>query len=265
MRLNIALLLFAALISADCLAAPEEIQVYMDEMNDPGKFGLDLHNNYVFSGSGLPQYPGGIPPVHIYRLTPEFSYGLTSSIELGAYFLTSYRSASGAAADGEKIRVKFIAPKDPGQSYFWGANLEVGRVDSGLEPNPWNAELKEIYGFRTGLWTVAFNGNLDWSLSGPYQPPLSFEVDTKISYGNRYKFGFESYNEVGFVQKPGPLSQFSQTVYAVIDTELLGWELNFGLGKGLNAHLSVDRKSHRRRANRLILSRPDCLMLAIDA
>ena len=227
--------ILAALISFDCSAAPEEIQVYMDEMNDPGKFGLDLHNNYVFSGSGSPSYPGGIPPVHIYRLTPELSYGLTPSIELGAYFLTSYRQASGVVSDGEKIRIKFIAPKDPGQTYFWGANLEVGRVDPSLEPNPWNAELKGIYGFRTGLWTVAFNGNLDWSLAGPYQTPLSLEVDAKVSYGDRYKFGFESYNELGYVNNPGPFNQFSQTLYTVMDTNWSGWAINFGIGRGLNA------------------------------
>ena len=235
MRLHTAFLFMLAMISLDCSAAPEEIQVYMDEMDEPGKFGLDLHNNYVFSGSGAPEFPGGVPPVHIYRLTPELSYGLTPSVELGAYFLTSYRQASGVASDGEKIRIKFIAPKDQGQAYFWGANFELGRVDSSLEPNPWNAELKGIYGYRKGLWTLAFNGNLDWSLSGPYQSPLTWEVDTKLSYGERYKFGFESYNELGFVRNPGPLGQFSQTLYAVLDTEFSGWDLNIGLGRGLNA------------------------------
>ncbi|MHB1099376.1 MAG: hypothetical protein ACYCZR_07455, partial [Burkholderiales bacterium] len=65
----------------------------MDEMDEPGKFGLDLHNNYVFSGSGVPNYSGAVPPVHVYRLTPELSYGLTPSFELGAYFLTAYQQA----------------------------------------------------------------------------------------------------------------------------------------------------------------------------
>jgi hypothetical protein len=32
-----------------CEGAPEEIQVYIDDMTTPGHFGLDVHNNFVFS------------------------------------------------------------------------------------------------------------------------------------------------------------------------------------------------------------------------
>ena len=39
-------------------AADEEIQVYMDEMDKPGQFGLDIHNNYTLSGSTVPDDPG---------------------------------------------------------------------------------------------------------------------------------------------------------------------------------------------------------------
>ena len=30
----------------------------MNEMDVPGEFGLDLHNNYVLSGSPALEYPG---------------------------------------------------------------------------------------------------------------------------------------------------------------------------------------------------------------
>jgi len=46
------------------------------------------------------------------------------------------------AVDGQRIKIKFIASKVEGQAYFWGANLEVGRVAHRLDENPWNAELK---------------------------------------------------------------------------------------------------------------------------
>ncbi len=39
-------------------AAPEKIQVYLDDATAPGKFGLDLHNNLTLSGSREPDYPG---------------------------------------------------------------------------------------------------------------------------------------------------------------------------------------------------------------
>src|SRR5215469_15116177 len=41
----------AALLAASRLAhaAPEEIQVYVDDLTPPGRFGMDVHNNYVLS------------------------------------------------------------------------------------------------------------------------------------------------------------------------------------------------------------------------
>ena len=40
------------------LAAPEEIQVYMDEMSEPGHIGLDIHNSYGATGDKTPAYAG---------------------------------------------------------------------------------------------------------------------------------------------------------------------------------------------------------------
>lgn len=226
-----------ALISTGpaCHAAPEEIQVYMDEMDAPGKFGLDVHNNTVLAGSGAQDYPGAVPPVHVYRLTPELSYGLTRNIELGAYFMTAYER--GASYDGTKLRVKYIAPKAVGQACFWGANLEVGKVGAAVDQNPWNAELKGIYGYRVGPWTVAFNANLAWTLSGPTPTPPTLEIDTRVSHevGGNWAVGFESYNGIGPIRRPGYLNRESQMLYAVLDGAVAGWDLDFGIGRGLNA------------------------------
>ena len=89
-----ALALALAALSGPALAADEEIQVYMDDMDKPGQFGLDVHNNYVFTGDGALDYPGEMSSLHRYRLTPEWSYGLTKDIELGLYLqLTTIDSA----------------------------------------------------------------------------------------------------------------------------------------------------------------------------
>ena len=50
-----------------CHAAPEEIQVYLDEFAEPGQFGLDLHTNFV------PSAQPGSPTFRQWRLTPELS------------------------------------------------------------------------------------------------------------------------------------------------------------------------------------------------
>ena len=223
------------LLAGPAFAADEEIQVYMDEMSRPGQFGLDLHNNYVLSGDAGAAYPGGMSSLHRYRLTPEWSYGLTKDVELGLYLpLTTLDSNGHFAADGIKGRVKFIAPHAEGQTWFWGLNLEIGRVSHALDENPWNGELKGIVGGRFGRWTVASNLNFDFKVAGPAKAPASLDFDTKVSYAVTPKFavGVESYNGLGTFQRFGRFAEQDQTLYGVIDAGLGKWDVNLGLGHG---------------------------------
>lgn len=215
-------------------AAPEEIQVYMDDMDAPGKFGLDLHLNYTFSGSKSAPYPGGQAPDHVFRFTAEPSFGLTEHLELGGYIITSIDS-SGADLDGEKIRLKYIATEpNADQGQFYGANFEIGFVRKRFEENPVNAELKGIYGFRSGPWTFAINPNLDWTVAGSHPDPVTLEIDTKVSYAifKETAIGFESYNGFGPLSRLGHFGNQIQELYAVLDTTIYGFDLNIGLGRG---------------------------------
>jgi hypothetical protein len=237
---SLALALFGVLAGAatatPVLAAPEEIQVYMNEMSKQGEYGLDLHNNYVASGPSLPDYPGGLPSLHTYRMTPEFAYGVTDNLEAGLYILSAVNPQGGISVGGEKVRLKYIAPKaSPDQDYWVGVNFEIGYLNRYYDINPSSAELKTIYGFKKGPWTVAFNGNLDWTVSGPDPAPLSFDVDTKIAYqvADKLALGVESYNELGDTKRFGDLAHSSEMLYAVADTSLGDWDLNIGLGHGL--------------------------------
>lgn len=216
-------------------AASEEIQVYMDEMNAPGAFGLDVHGNYVVKGNRTPDYPGAQAPGKVFRLTPEFSVGLTPTLDLGAYLLTSAGPGGTTSVDGEKLRLKFIAPKDKDQAYFWGANLEVGRVARRVDENPWNAQLKGIIGYRTSRWTMAANPNIDWKIAGPVAGPATFGIDSKLAYKTEagYEIGAESYNGFGQLKHLGHLNEQSQTLFGVIDTDIRGWDVNLGVGRGL--------------------------------
>ena len=223
--------------SAACLAAPEEIQVYLDDVTQPGRFGTDLHNNFVISGSSTPDYEGAIAPRHVYRFTPEFYYGVNNTLELGLYLLTTTRPGFVSQYEGEKVRVKYIAPHDEERGSFWGANLEIGKTSIRVSEAPWNAELKGIYGFRADRWILAVNSNFDWSLSGQVNTPLSLEVDTKLGYKTDAgpQLGIESYNELGPVRDLGHINKLSQTLYGVIDTQLGQFDLNAGIGRGLTS------------------------------
>lgn len=236
-RFNPALIVGLALgllASAPCHAASEEIQVYMDDLSAPGQFGIDVHNNFVISGASAPTYPGELPPRHVYRLTPEFYYGLTRTLELGLYVLTTKGPQDNGRVEGGKVRLKYIAPHDTEAGFFWGMNLEAGRTGARVSETPWNAQLKGIVGYRSGPWTVAANPNLDWSLS-KHSGPVAASVDVKVAYAMATKtsIGFESYNELGPLSHLQALNRNSKTLYAVIDQEIGGLDVNAGLGRGL--------------------------------
>jgi len=236
--LGLALLLGAT----QAIAAPEEIQVYMNELDVPGEFGLDLHNNYVSSGSAAPEYPGAQASLHRYRLTPEFSYGLTPTIDLGAYLpLLTLNDQNRWSAEGIKLRVKYIAVKSFARNTWWGLNLEVGKVSRALDVNPWNGEFKTIIGGRSGKWLVAANLNLDFVVSGPQPGPVTLEVDTKVAYSlsARTQIGVETYSGLGPLSRVGRLQGEEQAVYLAADTSIGSWALNVGLGRGVGT--SQDR------------------------
>ena len=215
-------------------AAPEEIQVYLDDTSAPGASGVDVHNNYVFRGAKVPGYAGEQPPSHVYRLTPEFYYGLTDTLQAGLYVLTTRPSGGDAHVDGVKARIKYIAPHDKEQGVFMGVNLEVGRTSLRVSPTPWNAELKGILGYRTGPWLVAVNPNIDWSLS-PRGGPVTFGIDAKLAYAinGKTQIGLETYNELGPIAHLDALSANGKYVFAVMDREFEHFDLNIGLGKGV--------------------------------
>lgn len=220
--------------AAPACAAPEEIQVYLDDATEPGHIGLDVHNNLALSGLRVPDYEGARPANHVYRLTPEFYYGLAPGLELGAYLLSARDAAGDAHVDGVKLRLKYIAPHDAIQGGFWGVNLEVGKSSLAVAERPWNFELKTIAGLRRGPWLLACNLDFDGSLSargGPVE--LAFDAKIARDVGQGTQLGIETYSELGPDTSPGDLSGRSQMLYAVADHEFSKFDLNIGLGRGL--------------------------------
>lgn len=220
-------------------AAPEEIQVYMDELNNPGEIGLDTHVNYVLSGATTDDYPGQQQSLHRLRVTPEFSYGITRDLEAGLYLPLATLDRDGrAGAYGVKGRLKYIAHRREDETWWYGANFELGRVTRRIDINPWNAELKGIVGTRQGRWTLAFNLNLDFVVSGPQPSPASFDGDTKISYavGKKFAVGIESYNGLGDAKSIGRFRDAEQSIFATVDKSFGKWDLNVGVGRGYGAN-----------------------------
>lgn len=230
--------LAAMAMAAPALAAPEEIQVYMDEMDDPGDVGLDLHSNYVVSGNRELDYVGQQQSIRRLRVTPEFSYGVTKTVEVGLYLpLATVDSSGRVGADGIKFRIKYIAPHREGDGWYYGANFEIGRVDHKLDVNPYDAEFKAIVGRHVGPWTFAVNGNVDFTVDGPERAPTSLDIDTKISraVSNKTAIGIETYNGGGAFRRLGTFGSSEQATFVTVDTHLGRWDANFGVGHGYGA------------------------------
>ena len=233
------MVLTAAVPVARAWAAPEEIQVYVDDLLTPGRVGLDVHANFVPTGDRTLDYSGQQASVGRFRFTPEFALGLTRDLEAGLYLpLGTITGTDGVRADGVKARLKFIAPRSAGQDWFWGANFEIGRSGRRLDQNPWNAELKGILGRRIGRWTLAANANLDFKVSGPVSAPASLELAAMVTYdlGGSLSVGLESYNGMGEFRRFGDLAAAEQSTYLVVNKSFGRWDLNFGIGGGYGAN-----------------------------
>lgn len=235
------LLLAGCLISnwaAPAQAAPEEIQVYQDELSAPGEFGLDIHANYVAQGDRGLDYSGQQSGVHRWRMTPELSLGLGHGFEAGFYFpLATVAPGQPFYTNGVKARLKWLAPHQD-QGLYWGANLELGRVAHRLDINPWNGELKLIGGWRRGPWQIGVNGNFGFVVSGPQHDPIETQLATKVSYQLKpgLTLGVENYNGAGALRDPGHFAAQDQASFLTIDTRLGKWDVNAGIGHGYGSN-----------------------------
>lgn len=217
------------------LAAEDEIQVYTEEMDDPGKLGLELHLNFVPKGRQEASYPGEMASQNRLQVTPEFSYGLTRWLEAGLYLPLALSADGGLYGNGARLRLKFIAPRDEGAHFFWGVNGEYGYSAKRITQNSLGLEIRPMIGYRDEQWLFSFNPILNTDLSGPGERKTQFEPALKVTHrlAGETHAGFEYYGEYGPVEHLLPAAQRTHYLYGVIDSEMKGFDLNFGIGRGL--------------------------------
>jgi hypothetical protein len=221
-------------------ALPDEIQVYDDAINRAGEFGLELHVNTTPHGRTSPDYPGEIVANRGWRVTPEFSYGVSDSLEAGLY-LPFLRDEGGTTHfTGPKLRLKWLPGRvgEGGAGWFYGLNAELSRVGARFEPSRTALELRPILGYRSADWLFVTNPVLGYDLSpghrggGPDFSP-SLKLTRRVAPG--LAAGLEYYAEVGKLTHTLPGAEQAQTLYLVMDVDRAPWVFNLGIGGGLNA------------------------------
>ncbi len=232
-------LLFGALAicvvrGADALAAPDEIQVYTEELNAPGKFGLEQHVNYVIKGTQTPDYPGQMTTNHVAQVTSEFSYGITRDLEAGLYLPLAFAPGGNTFFNGLRVRLKYIAPRRDDENLFYGINVEVGRNSSRISDSISTMELKPIIGYRDAQWLFSFNPNLNMGFVAKvsHQPNLEPALKLTHSMDEGVRGGFEYYGVYGSLSHLLPSNQREHTLFAVVDVDRSGFDFNFGIGRG---------------------------------
>ena len=217
----------------------DEVQVYADDINAPGKFGLELHLNSTLKGRSAPDYPGEITPNRGIRLTPEFSYGISHDFEAGCY-VPMERTASGALdLGGAKVRLKWmpVQPDEKAGGWFAGANVELSRLQPRFEQGRWSTELRTMIGFRDPAWLLAANPVLGWTLAGPdgsarpdadLQLKAAHEVWKGIAIGPEYYAGF------GALGRSPAFAEQDHSLYLAMDFDRKPVVFNVGVGRGLS-------------------------------
>lgn len=224
----------AALSTTNAWAASDEIQVYTDDMNEPGQYGVELHLNYVPKGSKEISHDGEIASNHRFQATPEFSYGISKSLEAGLYVPTAVSSDGDFYATGLRPRLKYIHQPDTPSIFFWGLNTEFGYSSLKVTDTMWGMELRPIMGIRTDKWLVSFNPIIDIPLSKGGIHDAAFEPSLKVMrrVNEDLELGIEHYTGLGAMNNLQGFKNQEHTTYVAADFKAKGMEVNFAVGHG---------------------------------
>jgi hypothetical protein len=226
----------AWLIVAGAHAETDEIQVYDADINNPGQFSLQLHNNYTPIGRKQPVFRGGIEPNHTLNGVPEWAYGVTDWLELGSYFpLYSWTGRGHFLIDGAKLRAEFVVPHAQERSFFYGVNFELSFNALYWEPTRYSSEIRPIIGVRIGPVDLIANPILDSSFQGLGSLDFAPAARAAYNFSDNWAAAVEYYGDYGRLRHFEPPSRQQQALFAVVDYKTEPVSIEFGIGHGVTA------------------------------
>jgi hypothetical protein len=238
-RLASAALLAIVFSAHDAAAVDEfEIQVYDGTANPPGVPGLELHVNRVLDGLKTAP-PPELPLHHRTHFTLEPAFGVTRSLELGAYFQTALRADGTFDYAGTKLRVKLVTPPGWDEHVRLGINVELALLPRRYDASRWGGEVRPIFAWEDDNVLFAINPNIEVALGAPdvsSGPELGPAMMAKLKIAGRVAVGAEYYASLGAIADPAPLREQVHYVFEVVDLiSVPQLELNAGIGEGLTS------------------------------
>lgn len=231
---------FAA-ASSSAFAAPDELQVHLDETTAVGQLSVDVISTYTPSGSKKVTDEGLRATAKLLQFSPEFSYGIGKHSHVGLQLFSAIDTQGRARIDGARASlamVPFRPDSEDEDGLFVGGIVEAGRLPRTLSVNRADAEVKFIFGYRVGRWLTAVNPEVGLKLagSGSSSPDLSAKAKLGYAVVRDLMLGIEHYGDLGRLRHAGRLNQQSQQTFAVVDFKRKGIDVNVGIGRGWTLH-----------------------------
>lgn len=235
---RVLLVLFASLAIPALAGAQDlfEIQVYPYDTIEPGFTMVELHSNFIPSGTKTAT-DGLYPNHHQWHETVEITHGFTKYFETGFYVETApYVPDQGAKFTGWHLRPRFRLPESS-FPFRVSVSLEYAFNQPGFDPNRQTLEIRAIFERQDGRLYLSINPNLSLATKGPDAGSApGFEPAVKIGwdFSKKVSGGIEYYAETGPVRHFDPWSDEHHIAFPAVDLNLSpDWEFNFGVGGGL--------------------------------
>jgi hypothetical protein len=223
------------------LAAPAraqqgyEFEVYGTGIPARGAGELELHTNFVPSGSQLVDDNESRATHRAFRSSLELSTGLASWLEAALYAVSYSRNGAGVQYVGNRARLTAVAPGRWNLPFDAGVSQEVGYARPGFAENRWGYEVTPIIGKEMGSVAVLLNPAFERGL-GSGEHEWEFEPRARFGYalGDDEAVGLEYYSVLGPVSGFDARSHQRHQLFATGTTDLSGgMEAALGIGRGL--------------------------------
>lgn len=215
-----------------------EYEVYDASISAPRTAELELHTNFVPSGSQLEDTPEGRATHRAFRSSLELSTGITSWLEASIYAVGYARAGSGLQFVGNRARVTAVAPSKWRLPVDLGVSQEVGFLRPGFAEHRRAYEVTPILGRRLGAASLVLNPAFERCLTGDDRA-WEFEPRARLTYAfdGDEGIGLEYYSVFGPVDHFDERSHQIHQLFATVAGEIpAGVEAGIGVGRGLTAN-----------------------------
>src|SRR5205814_6811852 len=168
----------------------------------PGTGELELHTNFVPTGSQRFDDAEGRATHRAFRSAFELSAGLTSWLEGSLYAVGYARSGAGVQYVGNRARLTVVIPRAWNFPFDAGLSQEVGYARPGFSENRWAYEITPVLGRELGRVSLVLNPAFERGLGSNSEGKWEFEPRAKLGYalGDEEAVGLEYYSVLGPVE-----------------------------------------------------------------